>query len=61
MFRYLVGERSLGADVSWLSQFEGEKEMLFGPMTHMQVVPRNVNIRLPPKGNSNSHGARPVY
>ena len=38
VFRYLVGERSLGADVSWLSQFEGEKEMLFGPMTHMQIM-----------------------
>ncbi|KAJ1485424.1 hypothetical protein T484DRAFT_2426803 [Baffinella frigidus] len=38
VFRYLVGERSLGADVSWLSQFAGEKEMLFGPMTHMQMV-----------------------
>jgi len=38
VFQYLVGERSLGADVSWLSQFEGEKEMLFGPMTHMQMV-----------------------
>ena len=23
--------------------------------------PRNVNIRLPGKGNSNSHGVRPVY
>ena len=38
VFRYLVGEMSLGADVSWLSQFQGEKEMLFGPMTHMQMA-----------------------
>ena len=27
----------------------------------VQVLPRKVDIRLPGKGNSNSHGARPVY
>jgi len=38
VFRYLVGERSLGADVSWLSQFSTEKEVLYPPATHLQIV-----------------------
>ena len=28
---------------------------------HVRDTSRKVNIRLPEKGNSNSHGARPVY
>ena len=38
VFRFLVGDRSSAGDVSWLSQFEKEKEMMFPPMTHFQVV-----------------------
>jgi hypothetical protein len=33
-----VGERSLGADVSWLSQFPKEAEILYPPATHLQIV-----------------------
>ena len=38
IFRLMLGKTSLGADISWLSQFAGEKEMLFPPRTHLQVV-----------------------
>ena len=38
IFRLQLGKMSLGADVSWLSQFAGEKEMLFPPRTHLQIV-----------------------
>ena len=38
IFRLELGKMSLGADVSWLSQFAGEKEVLFPPRTHLQIV-----------------------
>jgi hypothetical protein len=38
LFEIKVGKTSVAADISWLSQFEGEKEYLFGPLTHLQVV-----------------------
>ena len=38
IFRLTLGKTSLGADISWLSQFTGEREMLFPPRTHLQVV-----------------------
>ena len=38
IFCLQLGKMSLGADVSWLSQFAGEKEMLFPPRTHLQIV-----------------------
>jgi len=38
IFRLTLGKTSLGADISWLSQFAGEREMLFPPRTHLQVV-----------------------
>ena len=38
IFRLLLGKMSLGADVSWLSQFADEQEMLFPPRTHLQIV-----------------------
>ena len=38
IFRLQLGKMSLGADVSWLSQFAGEEEMLFPPRTHLEVV-----------------------
>ena len=38
IFRLTLGKTSLGADISWLSQFTGEREMLFPPRTHPQVV-----------------------
>ena len=31
------------------------------PQSHVEAWLRKVDIRLPGKGNSNSHGARPVY
>ena len=42
IFKLVLGKKSLGADVSWLSQFEGEGEVLFGPRTHLQVVGKPV-------------------
>ena len=38
IFKLLLGKKSLGADITWLSQFAGEAEMLFPPRTHLQVV-----------------------
>jgi hypothetical protein len=38
LFVFPVGERSLGADVSWLSQFPNEAEILYPPATHLQIV-----------------------
>jgi hypothetical protein len=38
IFKLLLGKMSLGADISWLSQFAGEAEMLFPPRTHLQLV-----------------------
>jgi len=38
LFEIKVGKTSVAANISWLSQFEGEKEYLFGPLTHLQVV-----------------------
>ena len=38
MFVIKVGKTSVATDISWLSQFEDEKEFLFGPLTHLQVV-----------------------
>ena len=37
IFEINVGKTSMGADLSWLSQFQHEKEMLYGPLTHLQV------------------------
>ena len=36
--KLLLGKTSRGADISWLSQFEGEAEMLFPPRTHLQIL-----------------------
>ena len=38
IFRLELGKASLGADISWLSQFAGEAEMLFPPRTHLQIL-----------------------
>ena len=37
-FEIEVGKTSIGADISWLSQFEGEKEFCYAPLTHLQLV-----------------------
>ena len=37
-FEILVGKTSIGADISWLSQFFGEKEFCYKPLTHLQLV-----------------------
>jgi hypothetical protein len=37
-FEIEVGKTSIGADISAFSQFEGEKEYLFAPLTHLQLV-----------------------
>jgi len=38
IFEIEVGAASIGADISWLSQFAGEKEFLYAPLTHLQIV-----------------------
>ena len=38
IFKLTLGKSSLGADISWLSQFEGEAEMVFPPRTQLQIV-----------------------
>ena len=37
-FEILVGKTSIGADISWLSQFEEEQEFCYKPLTHLQLV-----------------------
>ena len=37
-FEIEVGKTTIGADISWLSQFEGEKEHCYAPLTHLQLV-----------------------
>ena len=37
-FEILVGKTSIGADISWLSQFFEEKEFCYKPLTHLQLV-----------------------
>ena len=37
-FEIEVSKTSIGADISWLSQFEGEKEFCYAPLTHLQLV-----------------------
>ena len=37
-FEIEVGKTSIGADISAFSQFESEKEYLFAPLTHLEVV-----------------------
>ena len=37
-FEIEVGKTCIGADISAFSQFEGEKEYLFAPLTHLQLV-----------------------
>jgi tetratricopeptide (TPR) repeat protein len=37
-FEILVGKTSIGADISWLSQFEEEKEFCYKPLTHLLLV-----------------------
>ena len=34
----MVGKTSIGADISWLSQFFGEKEFCYKPLTHLLLV-----------------------
>ena len=38
VFKLELSKMALGADVAWLSQFAGEKEMLFPPFTQLQIV-----------------------
>ena len=37
-FEILVGKTSIGANISWLSQFFGEEEFCYKPLTHLQLV-----------------------
>ena len=37
-FEIQVGKTSIGADISVFSQFEAEKEYLYAPLTHLQLL-----------------------
>ena len=37
IFKLLLGKTSLGANISWISQFEGEEEMVYPPRTQLQI------------------------
>jgi len=37
-FEILVGKTSIGADISWLSQFFGEEEFCYKPLTYLLLV-----------------------
>ena len=41
-----MGMVDRGANVSWLSQYPGEKEILFAPLTGLEVVGRRVEKRV---------------
>jgi hypothetical protein len=38
VFEIAVGRVDIGADLSWVSQYQGEKEYLFPPLTFLEVV-----------------------
>ena len=38
LFKILVGKTSMGADISFLSQAPGEKEVLYPPFTFLEVL-----------------------
>ena len=37
IFKLLLGKTSLGANIAWISQFEGEEEMVYPPRTQLQI------------------------
>ena len=38
VFEIIVGRIDIGADLSWISQYPGEKEILFPPLTCLEVI-----------------------
>jgi hypothetical protein len=38
LFEIQVGKTSIGARISFLSQFEAEKEYLYSPLSHLQLI-----------------------
>ena len=38
LFEIEVGKTSMGADISVFSQFEAEREYLYGPLAHLQLL-----------------------
>ena len=43
IFKLLVDRNSIGADISWASQFPDEAEIVFPPRTHLQVLRQEVS------------------
>ena len=38
LFEIELDKFSIGASIAWLSQFEGEEEILYAPLTYLQVI-----------------------
>lgn len=43
VFEIQMGLVDRGADISWLSQYPGEKEVLFAPLTSLEVIGTHVD------------------
>ena len=44
VFEIEVGKTSIGADVSFLSQFEAEKEYLYAPLAYLEVAGQELSV-----------------
>ena len=56
------GRRSVdGEERRWLRSVRGEYSLSAVMSVKVKTPHRRVDVRLPGKGNSNSHGARPVH
>ncbi len=38
LFEIEVDKFSIGANIAWLSQFEGEEEILYAPLTYLEII-----------------------
>lgn len=38
LFEIEVDKFSIGARIAWLSQFEGEEEILYAPLTYLEII-----------------------
>ena len=52
-----MGMIDRGADLDWLSMFKGEKEILFGPLTGIEL--RNARVEVRPRAPTHPHHPPP--